>query len=35
MPPGGFRLAVVNTFDLDAGRAAREMLGRHFLARAA
>ena len=35
MPPGGFRLAVVNTFDLDAGRAVREMLRRHFLARAA
>jgi hypothetical protein len=35
MPPGGFRLAVVNTFDLDAGRAAREMLRGHFLARAA
>ena len=26
MPPGGFRLAVVNAFDLDAGRAARERL---------
>ena len=35
MPPGGFRLAVVNAFDLDAGRAAREMLRTHFLARAA
>jgi len=35
MPPGGFRLAVVNTFDLDAGRAAREILRGHFLARAA
>ena len=35
MPPGGFRLAVVNAFDLDAGRAAREVLRTHFLARAA
>src|SRR6266540_2507876 len=35
MPPGGFRLAVVNAFDLEAGRAAREMLRTHFLARAA
>lgn len=26
MPPGGFRLAVVNGWDLDAGRAAREKL---------
>jgi hypothetical protein len=31
MPPGGFRLAIVNTFDLDAGLAAREGLRRHFL----
>jgi hypothetical protein len=31
MPPGGFRLAVVNTFDLQAGLAAREQLRRHFL----
>jgi hypothetical protein len=35
MPPGGFRLAIVNAFDLQAGRAGREMLRRHFLARAA
>ena len=35
MPPGGFRLAVVNAFDLQAGRAGREMLRTHFLARAA
>ena len=26
MPPGGFRLAIVNCIDLDAGRAARTML---------
>ncbi|MEA2873442.1 MAG: hypothetical protein QOH67_3418 [Hyphomicrobiales bacterium] len=26
MPPGGFRLAIVNCLDLDAGRAAREKL---------
>ena len=31
MPPGGFRLAVVNAFDLEAGRAARERLKAHFL----
>ena len=35
MPPGGFRLAVVNAFDLDAGRAARDMLSACLLARAA
>jgi hypothetical protein len=35
MPPGGFRLAIVNAFDLHAGRAGREMLRTHFLARAA
>jgi hypothetical protein len=35
MPPGGFRLAVVNAFDLQAGHAGREMLRTHFLARAA
>jgi len=35
MPPGGFRLAIVNAFDLDAGRAAREMLRTHFLVGAA
>jgi hypothetical protein len=26
MPPGGFRLAVINATDLDAGRRARERL---------
>jgi len=26
MPPGGFRLAVINAWTLDAGRAAREVL---------
>jgi hypothetical protein len=31
MPPGGFRLAIVNSFDLDAGRAARERLRAYFL----
>jgi hypothetical protein len=31
MPPGGFRLAVVNGFDLSAALAARERLKRHFL----
>lgn len=31
MPPGGFRVAVINAFDLDAGRAAREVLRRNFL----
>ena len=35
MPPGGFRLAIVNAFDLHAGRAGRDMLRTHFLARAA
>jgi hypothetical protein len=30
MPPGGFRLAIVNCWDLAAGRAARERLARHF-----
>jgi hypothetical protein len=30
MPPGGFRLAVVNSRDLGAGRAAREELERAF-----
>ena len=32
MPPGGFRLAVVNGFDLAAALAARERLKEHFLA---
>lgn len=30
MPPGGFRLAVINCWDLDVGRAAREELERAF-----
>jgi hypothetical protein len=30
MPPGGFRLAVVNGFDLRAGMAGRERLREHF-----
>jgi hypothetical protein len=30
MPPGGFRLAIVNGFDLDGARAARDLLNRHF-----
>jgi hypothetical protein len=30
MPPGGFRLAVVNAFDLEAGRAARAHLASAF-----
>jgi hypothetical protein len=35
MPPGGFRLAVVNARSLAAGLAGRELLQTHFLARAA
>ncbi len=35
MPPGGFRLAVVNAFSLEAGRAGRDLLCRHFLPHAA
>ena len=31
MPPGGFRLAVVNAWSLQAGRAGRELLRRHLL----
>jgi hypothetical protein len=31
MPPGGFRLAIVNCFDLAQGRAAREKLKAFFL----
>ena len=31
MPPGGFRLAVVNSFDLRAAQAARARLRAHFL----
>jgi hypothetical protein len=34
MPPGGFRLAVVNAWSLDAGVAGRELLRAHFLANA-
>jgi hypothetical protein len=30
MPPGGFRLAIVNCWDLEAGRAARERLAIEF-----
>jgi hypothetical protein len=32
MPPGGFRLAIVNAFDLDKALAARERLKEHFFA---
>lgn len=32
MPPGGFRVALVNAWDLDLGRAARERLADWFLA---
>jgi hypothetical protein len=35
MPPGGFRLAIVNAFNLQAGHAGRDILRAHFLARAA
>ncbi len=35
MPPGGFRLAIVNAWSLRAGIAARDILSRHWLARAA
>ena len=31
MPPGGFRLALVNGVDLSGAEAAREILRRHFL----
>ncbi len=34
MPPGGFRLAVVNAFSLAAGRAGCDLLRAHFLPRA-
>jgi hypothetical protein len=30
MPPGGFRVAIVNCWDLDAGKAARQLLRSHF-----
>jgi hypothetical protein len=33
MPPGGFRLAIVNCHDLDAGRAVRETLRQTLLAK--
>jgi hypothetical protein len=33
MPPGGFRLAIVNAYDLPAALAARERLRAHFLDR--
>lgn len=33
MPPGGFRLAIVNAWDLQAGCAGRALLRKHFLAR--
>jgi hypothetical protein len=32
MPPGGFRVAIVNCFDLAAGLAAREILRRAIVA---
>ena len=32
MPPGGFRLAIINGFDLRAAQAGRERLKEHFLA---
>jgi hypothetical protein len=35
MPPGGFRLAVINVWSLQAGLAGRDLLRAHFLARAA
>jgi len=35
MPPGGFRLAIVNAWSLQAGLAWRDILLTHFLARAA
>jgi hypothetical protein len=35
MPPGGFRLAIVNAWSLDAGLAARDLLGAHLLGRVA
>jgi hypothetical protein len=30
MPPGGFRLAIVNCLDLEAGREARARLAKFF-----
>ena len=35
MPPGGFRLAIVNAWSLPAGLAGREILRAHFLAQTA
>jgi hypothetical protein len=35
MPPGGFRLAIVNAWSLSAGFAARDILSNHMLARVA
>jgi hypothetical protein len=35
MPPGGFRLAIVNAWSLQAGFAGREALQAHLLTRAA
>jgi len=32
MPPGGFRVAIVNCWDRAAGNAARELLRAHFTA---
>jgi hypothetical protein len=32
MPPGGFRLAIINGWDLEAGRQARERLALRFWA---
>jgi len=34
MPPGGFRLAIVNAWSLAVGKAGREMLSAHFLGHA-
>jgi hypothetical protein len=31
MPPGGFRLAIVNCWSLEAGKAVRAELGRMFI----
>jgi hypothetical protein len=35
MPPGGFRLGIVNAWSLQAALAGREILRTHFLACAA
>jgi len=34
MPPGGFRVAIVNCWDLEAGRNARERVRSHFMSEA-